>query len=440
MGIRWTAPKNAIRSVTHRRNRECPLLEVAPIEDGPRGAKNRVGLKILFISNLFPDSSEPVRGLDNATVLHWLAKDHGAEIRVISPRPTLRLPLTTPNLRQTVPGDATFDPIYPEVGFVPKFGTRWNDRLLKRGINEDFQRLVAEFEPEIVLCSWLFPDGCAVAELCRQRGIPLVLVTQGSDTHQYLQVPLRRLKILRAINASDAVICRSADLGKRLKKAGAPGHKLHTIYNGIDPSVFFPGDRCQARRDLGLGDHSSPLLLFVGNFLPVKNPEFLLEAHAALNQKRKAENLPETQLVMIGDGPMKSKLEQFSINLGTRQDLRFLGRQTSFTVSQWMRAADLLCLSSVNEGFPNVILEAMASNLPVISTRVGGIEEKITEPELGRLVEPDDLDGYVEALESMLSQFVGSEPALPRTDLSWESTARSYQSLLKSFCRDKSQQ
>ena len=240
-----------------------------------------MSLRLAFVSNLFPDHAAPYFGLDNATVLHWLTREHGWDIRVICPRPSLSLRhhLTGTGGWSPRTGDELFMPEFVPVPYVPKLGSIANRPLMAATLRPRLKRLKDEFAFDVVLASWLFPDGCAVAQLASEMQSPSVLITQGSDTHQYLAMPSRRRQILRSINQAQGVIARSGDLGKRLANAGAEPSKLHTIYNGVDPVVFHPRDQMDARQALGL-DLSAKVLLFVGNFLPVKNPALLIRAFA----------------------------------------------------------------------------------------------------------------------------------------------------------------
>jgi teichuronic acid biosynthesis glycosyltransferase TuaC len=386
-------------------------------------------MKLLFVSNLFPDRDEPVRGLDNATLLHELRQGHGHEVRVIALRPTL-LPGLVRHRRRHLhcrPGDETLRPSYLRTGYVPRLGSRWNDLLVARALRPSFEETIKEFSPDLVLAAWLFPDGCAVASLCREAELPLVLITQGSDTHQYLTNPIRRQKIVSAIESSEAVICRSGDLAGRLEAAGVAPEKLRVIYNGVDPETFFAGDRTEARQALGLQEEA-PSLLFVGNLLPVKDPLFLLRAHAGLNAARAELGLSRARLRLIGQGPLEGAMRREVRRLGSSTEVEFLGRRNPHEVARWMNTSDVFCLTSINEGFPNVLLEAMACRLPIVSTDVGGIREKINAPERGRLVPRGDLEGYVEALSTVLSA-AGKPPATE--EFTWAEAGSSYDECLK---------
>ncbi|MBI3877052.1 MAG: hypothetical protein HY300_14035, partial [Verrucomicrobia bacterium] len=147
-------------------------------------------VKILFVSNLFPDAADPVRGQINATLLHQLARH--CEVRVIAPRPAL--PFTTDWRMKHAPrpADARFEPVYPVVPYVPKIGSRVNPALFARAIRDALHAVRERFTYDAILCSWLYPDGCAVARLAPELHVPFVLVAQGTDAHSYLKWPVRR--------------------------------------------------------------------------------------------------------------------------------------------------------------------------------------------------------------------------------------------------------
>lgn len=372
--------------------------------------------RLLFISNLFPDSREPYRGLDNATILHHLAGEY--EIQVLALRPKLPF-LSRPKLAARSQ-DEIFAPQYLNVPYIPRIGSRWNHRLMADAIRAEVEKAA----PRMVLSSWIYPDSCAVSILAKEMGFPFVSIAQGSDVHQYLKMPVRRRIIVESLKAASGVITRSGELARLLSEAGVEEQKVHPIYNGIDFEVFKPGDQGEARHHLGLPE-SGKIILFVGNFYDIKNPLLLIEAFSRLSH---LESPPH--LVMIGGGPLEGKAHALAKSNKTK--VIFAGRKTATEVATYMRAADLLCLPSKNEGVPNVILEAFACGLPVLASNVGGIPEVLNSDYLGSLAAPDDLPDLVFNLCQMLTR----EPQRERIhqhglQFSWQRTARAYAELLE---------
>jgi glycosyltransferase involved in cell wall biosynthesis len=293
-----------------------------------------------------------------------------------------------------------------------------------------FEQTLRDFRPDVLLSSWIYPDSCAAAHLADGR-IPLAAIAQGSDVHQYLGMPARRRAILKYLPHAAAVITRSRELSRLLENASFPPAKLHTIYNGVALDTFQPRDRATARRESALPEESR-VILFAGNFYPVKNPLLLIEAHAQLE----TENSPPTLLVMAGGGPLEGACRDLAVRLRIRDSVIFAGRKTPAGIARLMNAADLLAVPSENEGVPNVILEAFASGLPVVATHVGGIPEVFDQTFLGRTSPRGDVPAFGAALREQLS--APREVAAIRRHaerFSWEAAANAYREVLLSSLR-----
>lgn len=373
-------------------------------------------MKLLFVSNLFPDTAEPYRGLDNATLLHHLADRW--QIRVLAVRPALR-----PGKWRCREEDARFRPRYVPVPYVPKVGSRWNHRLMARALRHHLLELRRDFPFDVVLCSWIFPDCCAVAELATEQAFPFVAIAQGSDVHQYLRMPARRAIIGRLLPRAAAIITRSGELARLLVAAGLPVERVHPVYNGVDLRLFRPGVRPTARRGLAL-PAGVPIVLFVGNFYEIKNP---LLPPAALSLMPSSAFSQPPMLVMIGGGEWEGKARHCARHLSVADRVVFAGRCDAGTVARHMRAANVLCLPSKNEGVPNVILEAFASGLPVVASRVGGIPEVHPGNDFGRLVPEITPEGFARALQDVLLSPPAPEPIHAHAQqFSWERAAAAY--------------
>ena len=117
-------------------------------------------VRLLFISNLFPDMREPYRGLDNAAVLHALSSRW--EIHTLALRPVLPWARKSWQPRAD---DVALRPTFVPTSYVPKFGTHWNHKLAANALRRHLDAARRDAHFDVVLCSWLFPDACAVARL-----------------------------------------------------------------------------------------------------------------------------------------------------------------------------------------------------------------------------------------------------------------------------------
>jgi glycosyltransferase involved in cell wall biosynthesis len=380
-------------------------------------------MKLLFVSHLFPDSTAPGHGRVNATVLQHLA--HECEIRVIAPRPRLPFPPAPDYMPRDE--DRPFRPLYVRSLYVPKFGSPYNHRLMARALHEPVCRVREEFPFDVVLGAWVYPDACALDLLGPVLRAPLVAVAQGTDVHTYLDMPLRRRAIVRALNRAAATITRSRDLATRLQDAGVSPAKLHPIYNAADPATFRPDDALAARKELNLPVNSR-VILYVGHLLPVKNPDLLVRAHAMLCRNAGV----SCNLVMIGTGPLEARLRRLACEAGTAASVHFAGIKSPAEVARYMQAADTLCVPSRHEGTPNVIFEAVACGLRTVATRVGGIPEILDEDCLGRLVGCADPDALARALGETLMETPDRDAILRHSSqFSWARTTERYLAVLE---------
>ncbi len=173
---------------------------------------------------------------------------------------------------------------------------------------------------------------------------------------------------------------------------GVDAASIVVIGNGVDGERFRPGDRAAARRKLDLGLPAEALLVgCVGRLTDVKGFDHLLEALA----RGRREGAP-LALAVVGDGPEREALEALSRRLELTPYVRFLGRRKD--VEAIYPALDVYVLSSLREGSPNVLIEAMACGCAAVATDVGGVPE-IVEPERsGLLIPPGDPQPLADAL------------------------------------------
>lgn len=163
--------------------------------------------------------------------------------------------------------------------------------------------------------------------------------------------------------------------------------KLHIVHCGVDP----------ARYDAA-PTHAGKHLLFVGRLAAVKGVPVLLEA---LTELRKTH--PDLRLTLIGDGPDRTKLEHQAKALGLTDLVSFVGYKSQSEVAEALAATDIFVLPSFAEGVPVVLMEALAAQVPVVTTQIAGVPELVEHGTSGQLVPPGDRDALTQALNALLS-------------------------------------
>jgi teichuronic acid biosynthesis glycosyltransferase TuaC len=364
--------------------------------------------RISLITPLFPTQAEPYQG---TTMYHAAAalRAH-ARLSVLRTRPVY------PSLRilqpRTFQIDADLTPReLPEVPLqyvnypvFPVLSRPWNGGGVER-------RLLPEIErerPDIMLAYWIYPEGYAAIRVGRKLGIPVILGSLGSDLLK-INDPFTRKATAAAVRDADGIIGVSADLTRKAVEFGARPERAWTVPNGCNRSIFYRRDRAAQRALLGV-DGGAKVVMFVGWIAALKGVPELLEAVARLK---------DVQLVCIGDGPLRGRLEERSREPDLNGRVRFTGRQNAEVVGQWLGAADLLCLPSYSEGCPNVVVEALSSGRPVVASRVGGIPELVNE-NVGMLVAPGDVDALTSALAAVLERRWDEEAIERNSRRSWE--------------------
>lgn len=341
-------------------------------------------MRLLFVSNLFPNTAEPTCGMHNAQQVAALAKR--CDIRVIAP------------MHRPVP-DETWRGItvtHPRFVHVPLLSRPFNGRLFARAVEPTIRR--EQFD--VALVNWAYPDAYGVMLVAEKLKFPFATTVQGSDINVFFRNRTRKRQILRALRASRAVFCRSEALRQKL---AADGVTATTVYNGIDRERFHLLNRTEACRKLSL-DPNRRRVLYVGNLLPVKGPTVLAQA---------ADRLRDIDVIFVGNGSER-------ITAG-----RCVGARPHDEIPLWMNACDMLCLPSLNEGLPNAALEAMACGLPVVASRVGGVPEVVRDGVNGFLVPPSDPDALAAALERALAaKWDRNEICASVSKFDWDVNAR----------------
>ena len=226
----------------------------------------------------------------------------------------------------------------------------------------------------------------------------------GRDMHDLDGKNARYRLVRRAMSPFvQEYIALSADLAGWLTESiGIRTRRVHQIYNGVNNARFFPSAGSNRRRGLDSGgviDESSFVIGSVGRMQAVKDHLSLVEAFVSLVRSR-PEWRSKLRLMIVGDGPLRALCAKRLQSAGV-SDLAWLpGERTD--VPELMRAMDVFALPSLAEGISNTVLEAMATGIPVVATRVGGNAELVEDGRNGTIVPVSDIP----ALASALARYV----------------------------------
>jgi glycosyltransferase involved in cell wall biosynthesis len=233
--------------------------------------------------------------------------------------------------------------------------------------------------------------------LLLQRFWPMRLVT---TVHGWVQ-HTRRTPVYYWIDRVclpryELVLCVSPDLQERCLASGVPKRRCVLLENGVDTTEYARTSSVQeAKKKLGLPPERF-LIGAVGRLSDEKAFDILIRAVDQLLHRGLA-----VDLAIIGEGDEKLRLQKLSAELGRTERIRLVGYQTDMI--SWYEAMDVYALSSIREGLPNVLLEAMAVEVPIVATRIAGVPRLIQAEQNGLLVEPGSIEDLTGALARLLA-------------------------------------
>jgi glycosyltransferase involved in cell wall biosynthesis len=372
-------------------------------------------VKIAVVTSQFPVEGDPSRGRPILQTLEALSRLAQVEVFV----PNARYPrwFAPRSYRYVGPAAGRTDvhgmPVtHACFATVPVIGRMLNGHGVYRAV----RRPVREFAPDVVLSYWLYPDAYGAALIAGELGVPLVAGARGSDLRARDRISLWLTG--RALRRARRLLTVSDDL----KRIAVDGYGLSaatvtTIANGCNTTIFHPGDRHAERIPRGIPPDAR-LLLYVGRLVPAKG---LRELMAAWTRLASAD--PRLHIAFIGDGALRAELEDEARRSGMGERVHLPGTADAHQVAGWMRACDVFCLPSYTEGYPNVLVEALACGRPVVATPVGGIVE-IVDDGNGLFVPPREVDALADGMARALRQS-WDEAALSRRFMrSWTDVAR----------------
>jgi glycosyltransferase involved in cell wall biosynthesis len=243
-----------------------------------------------------------------------------------------------------------------------------------------------------IVQTWIFAANTYGRIAAHLAGVPIVVTSE-------MAVDLWKGRAQLAIDRflaswTDRVVGNSHAVVEFYRKAGVPDDRLVRIVSGIGDEEPPACDRAAVRAEVGVSEQA-PLILFAGRLAPQKGVQDLLEALDLLQHVR-----PQYRTLIIGDGPLRSTLEETARAFKLNDAVRFLGHRDD--VPKLLAASDLLVLPSLYEGLPNVVLEAMRYRKPVVATAAPGTTEVVADGRTGVLVPVHNPPALAQAIRTVL--------------------------------------
>jgi len=384
-----------------------------------------------MLTNLYPNSQEPNRGIFTAQLVAELKRI--CDIRVLSPLPWFpKMDIFKKYERwykfALVPKDSNYNGIqvsYPKYIVIPKIFGFLHSMFMFFSIVFKLLRIHRHKKIDVLNAQWVFPDGVAAVLAAKILRIPVVVSALGCDINLYSSkaYKLRRIQIIHALKRAEQTVTVSLLQKNRVASdLGIREEKLNVILNGVDQDLFNIKDRDDSIKKCSL-EAGMKYVLYVGRLSEEKGIMNLINAVSLIKKDGKSSNF---KVLIIGTGELLEESLQKIDSLGLGNEFSFCGEKNHKDVTDWLGACDLLCLPSKREGCPNVVLEALSSGRPVISTRVGSVPELINENN-GFLAEPENERELADALSLGLSREWDAEVIRKSVaEYTWKGTAYQY--------------
>lgn len=359
-------------------------------------------MRVLTFSSLFPNRTTPNLGIFIFQRIAHLAVRPGNHVEVIAPVPYFprwfrwtrwRSAGQVPS-QETIRGLTVYHPRYP---LVPKISMPLHGLLILLGTWRLTRRLTREMQFDCIDAHFIYPDCLTAVFLGKLLGLPVIVSARGTDINLYPSFKLIRPMIRWTLRHAAGAIAVSTSLRDVMVELGLSEDSVRVIGNGIDPERFNPVDPIEARRHLELPE-TGQVLVSVGGLIPRKGFHFLIPAVAQI-----ASRFPGLRVYILGEGEYRSRLQSLIRGFNLQEQVFLVGNVPNEELRYWFSAANVSCLLSSREGWPNVLQESLACGTPVVATRVWGAPEVIVSPDLGLLVEQNSAAIAV-ALESALNK------------------------------------
>ena len=310
--------------------------------------------------------------------------------------------IVTPQLRPEWPLHESMDGVDVHRFPVTPLGGRERTAAIVLSSLRHLGRLWRRLAPDVINQHYLLPTGIAGQWWASRLGIPTVTTLIGMDVYDphYRPAAVWRGLMRRAVRRAQAVTCISSFVRDVVRREypPAPGVECRLVPYGVDVKVFHPQDSAgEIRRRHGLTEHDA-LILTVQRLWARKGVTTFLDAAAIV-----AKAIPHARFLVVGDGPERAALEAHAAAAGLRDRVVFAGRRDNRTeLPAYYAAADVFAFHTLHEGLGIVLLEALASGCPVVTTAAGGTLDIVRDGDTGVLAPPGDAPAFAAAVIRVL--------------------------------------
>ena len=362
--------------------------------------------RLVVFSTLFPHPGQPNAGVFIRERMFRVAKV--LPLTVVAPVPWFPLQslirLWRPHFRPAAPRREVQDGIevwHPRFFSIPGLFKPLDGFFMALGSLPTLLRLQKHFPFNLIDAHFAYPDGYAATLLGRWLNTPVTITLRGTELRHANDPALCR-RLVTALTRAAQVFSVSDSLKRHAVSLGIPADKILVVGNGVDTGKFFPMDKHEARSKLHI-PLDAPVLISVGGLVERKGFHRVIDCLPALRQR-----FPGIHYLIVGgpspEGDMRAELEAQVAGLGLAGQVKFLGAMPSEELRLPLSAADVFVLSTHNEGWANVFLEAMACGLPVITTDVGGNREVVCRDDLGAIIPFGAQAALTMAMENALAR------------------------------------
>lgn len=285
---------------------------------------------------------------------------------------------------------------FPKFVSVPKLFRRMDAWMMALGAFSRLKALQRAGRLDVLDAHFGYPDGAAAVRLGRWLKVPVCITMRGTEL-RHAQDPALAPQLREALCQAQQVFSVSESLRQLALGLGAQPDKVKVVGNGVDLQRFQMLDKTLQRSRLGLAANVR-VLITVGGLVERKGFHRVIECLPSL-----LKHFPGLTYLIVGgpspEGDWTDKLKAQVQSLGLTEQVRFLGPVKPDDLAGLLSAADLFVLSTSNEGWANVFLEAMACGLPVVTTDVGGNSEVVNHDSLGEVVAFGDHERLCSAIE-----------------------------------------